>query len=80
MAISEQVKKTNIYNTIGKNIKHYRKLSKLTQRQLAEKALISENLIAKLESITRQTISIDTLEIIAEALNVDITKLLEKVE
>ncbi|MEG0826287.1 MAG: helix-turn-helix transcriptional regulator [Bacilli bacterium] len=78
MAISERIKKTNIYNTIGNNIKHYRKLNNITQRELAEKALVSENLIAKLESITYQTISIDTLEIIAEVLNVEISKLLEK--
>lgn len=77
MAISEQTK-TDIYNTIGQNIKKYRKKLRLTQRELADKSLVSENLIAKLESITRQTISIDTLELIANALEIEICKLLEK--
>lgn len=77
MTISEQVK-SDIYNRIGRNIKKYRKLKQLTQRELAELSLVSENLIAKLESTTHQTISIDTLEVIANTLEVDITKLLEK--
>lgn len=77
MAISEQIK-TDIYNTIGKNIKKYRQLIRITQRELADRALVSENLIAKLESTTRQTISIDTLEIIANVLDVEISKLFEK--
>lgn len=77
MAISEQIK-PDIYNTIGQNIKRYRKRLNITQRQLAEMSLVSENLIAKLESTTRQTISIDTLELIADVLNVEISKLLEK--
>lgn len=77
MAISEQTK-PDIYNTIGKNIKNYRKNLKITQRELADKSLVSENLIAKLESTTHQTISIDTLEVIANVLNVEISKLLEK--
>ena len=77
MTISERIK-SDIYNRIGRNIKKYRKLKQLTQRELAELSLVSENLIAKLESTTHQTISIDTLEVIANTLEVDITKLLEK--
>ena len=77
MAIGEQTK-PDIYNTIGQNIKRYRKRLSLTQRELAEKSLVSENLIAKLESTTHQTISIDTLEIIAGVLEVEISRLLEK--
>lgn len=77
MAISEQTK-PDIYNIIGQNIKKYRRKLRITQRELAEKSLVSENLIAKLESTTHQTISIDTLEIIADALDVEISKLLEK--
>lgn len=77
MAICKQTK-DNIYNRIGQNIKKYRKLNKMTQRELAYKSSVSENLIAKLESRTHQTISIDTLDIIAEALDVDITALLDK--
>ena len=72
------MKKENIYNTIGKNIKIYRKEKGWTQRQLAEKLLLSESFIAKLESTTHQTISIDTLEQIASVLDVDIIDLLKK--
>ena len=59
---------TNIYNTIGKNIKKYRKLKGWTQRELAEKLYVSESFISKLESVTYQTIAIDTLEQIAKLL------------
>lgn len=64
----------NIYNVIGKNIKKYRKKAGMTQKELAESLLLSESFIAKLESITYQTISIDTLEQIALKLNTHISK------
>lgn len=69
---------TNIYNIIGQNIKKYRKQKKMTQRQLAELNFLSDSFIAKLESVTFQTISIDTLEKIANSLEVDISKFFEK--
>lgn len=65
-------KQTNIYNVIGKNIKKYRKKMGITQRELAEKLLLSDSFIGKLESVTYQTISIDTLEQIAAVLETDI--------
>lgn len=65
-------KKYDIYNIIGKNIKKYRKQKKMTQSALAERLLLSENFIAKLESTTYQTISIDTLKTIADILETDI--------
>lgn len=71
-------KQHNIYNIIGKNIKRYRKEKGFTQRKLAEMLLLSESFIAKLESDTFQTISIDTLEQIAFALNVHISKLFDE--
>lgn len=64
--------KENIYNIIGKNIKKYRKKKGWTQRELAEKLLLSDSFIGKLESVTHQTISIDTLEQIANILDTDI--------
>ena len=70
----------NIYNLIGYNIRKYRKKKGWTQQQLAEKLLLSESFIAKLESITYQTISIDTLKQIADVLEVDITCLFEKID
>ena len=63
----------DIYTVIGKNIKKERKLKGLTQRELAESLLLSDSFIAKLESITSQTISIDTLELIANKLETPIT-------
>ena len=71
-------KETNIYNIIGKNIKKYRKLKSWTQRELAERLLLSDSFIAKLESVTHQTISIDTLEQIANILEVPIVKFFEE--
>lgn len=66
-------KQINIYNVIGYNIKKYRKMRGYTQRSLSEALLLSESFISKMESKTFQTISIDTLELIANFLDVDIT-------
>lgn len=71
-------KQYNIYNVIGKNIKKYRQKKGYTQRVLAEKLLLSESFIAKLESDTYQSISIDTLEQIAIFLGVDIIVFFDK--
>ena len=68
----------DIYNIIGKNIKKYRLERNMTQRELAEKLLLSDSFIAKLESVTHQTISIDTLEQISYILNRDIKDFFEK--
>ena len=71
-------KQSNIYNVIGQNIKKYRELRGLTQRSLSESLLLSESFIAKLESKTYQTISIDTLKLIADYLNVDINNFFDE--
>lgn len=71
-------KYSDIYNTIGKNIKKYRLQKGMKQRELSEALFLSDSFIAKLESVTHQTISIDTLEKIAEVLDVDITVFFEK--
>ena len=60
------------------NIKKYRKLKGITQRTLSEALLLSESFIAKLESNTYQTISIDTLLLIANYLDVDIACFFDK--
>ena len=65
-------KQMDIYNLIGQNIKKYRELRGYTQRSLSEALLLSESFIGKLEARTHQTISIDTLKLIADFLNVDI--------
>lgn len=69
---------TDIYNIIGKNIKKYREAKGWTQKVLAERLLLSDSFIGKLESITHQTISIDTLEQIAKVLDVDIQHFFDK--
>lgn len=61
-------KRKDIYNIVGSNIKKYRKEAGLTQHQLADKIPVSDSFVAKLESITHQTISIDMLERFAEVL------------
>ena len=68
----------DIYNVIGRNIKKYRKEKGWTQRQLAQELLLSESFIGKLESVTHQTISIDTLEQIANILGVPIGMFFER--
>ena len=73
-----QKKKSNIYNIIGKNIKKYRIRKGLKQRELAETLYLSDSFIAKLESVTHQTISIDTLEEIADVLDCDIRDFFDK--
>lgn len=69
---------SNIYNTIGKNIKKFRMEKGLKQHELAEELFLSESFVAKLESVTRQTISIDTLEKFAEVLDVYIKEFFTK--
>ena len=71
-------KQFEIYNIIGRNIKKYRILRGYTQRSLSEALDLSESFIAKLESRTNQTISIDTLLMIADFLQVDITCFFDK--
>lgn len=65
-------KQGDMYNIIGKNIKKYRKQKGMTQRELAEALLLSESFIAKLESVTYQSISVDTLKQIADVLETHI--------
>lgn len=71
-------KQYDIYNVIGKNIKKYRKKKRITQRELAESLLLSESFIAKLESTTYQSISIDTLKQIADQLEVPIANFFDE--
>lgn len=63
-----------LYRVIGKNIKLYRKFSKLTQVQLAEKAEISISYLSKIEADScNKSMSISMLNQIANALDVEIT-------
>ena len=65
-------KRKDIYNIVGSNIKLYRKEKGLTQHALADLIPVSDSFVAKLESITHQTISIDMLERFADVLEKDL--------
>ena len=60
---------------IGKKIKKYRKLKKLTQKQLANQIEISETSIRRYERGERQP-TVDVLNLIANALDIDTSELL----
>ncbi|MBP3920578.1 MAG: helix-turn-helix transcriptional regulator [Bacilli bacterium] len=64
-----------IYNVIGKNVKKYRKLKKITQAELAEKIDYSFSFISGLESKKYQTFSLGALWRISLILGVDMYKL-----
>lgn len=68
-----------IQNRLGENIKHIRKIQKLTQFQLAEKADVSEDTIKSIES-GRTWASEKTLSQITKALDVDVYHLFMPVE
>lgn len=70
--------KRDIYDIVGQNIKKYRKLKGWTQKELADKAMVSDSLIAKLESVTHQTISLDNLEHIDDILEVSIKNMFDE--
>lgn len=61
--------------SIDENIKLYRKINRLTQKQLAEKLGITDSAITKYEKGEREP-KIETLIKIAEVLNVPIEQLL----
>ena len=72
----------DIYFLVGQNIKKQRKLKKLTQLQLADKSYFSYEFIRKIESKSacRNTFSLDTVDKIAKALNIDIRLLFEPLD
>jgi transcriptional regulator with XRE-family HTH domain len=69
----------DIYNTIRRNIKKYRKEKGLTSAQLAEMVGLSHDFIRQIESEkTRYNFSVETFYKISVALNVGLDKLVEK--
>lgn len=66
-------KDTYYYNIIRKNIRKFRKIKKMTQKQLAMGTHLSEDYIGEIESISKEKgFSIATLGRIADALEIDI--------
>lgn len=76
----EKEKEKDIYYKIGKNIRKYRMEKGMKQRELAEALFLSDSFIAKLESVTHQTIAIDTLEEFAKVLEVDIKDFFNEID
>lgn len=69
----------NIYDTIRRNIKKYRKLKGLTSAQLAEMVDISHDFLRQIESETvRRNFSVETFYKISIALGVELDKLIQK--
>ena len=71
----------NIYNTIRKNIKKYRKERGLTSAQLAEMVDLSHDFIRQIESEkVGYNFSVETFYKISVALEVSLDELIEKNE
>lgn len=69
----------NIYNTIRKNIKKYRKERGITSARLAEMVDLSHDFIRQIESEkSAYNFSVDTFYRISVALNVSLDKLISK--
>ena len=62
---------------IAKNIRHYRKRLGLSQDKLSKLAGVAYNTIVKIESGENSNPTIETLTKIAEALKINISKLIK---
>lgn len=60
---------------IRENLKSFRKKKKLTQRELATNSGVSYSMVSKLESGEQTNPSLDTLELLADALDVTVSQL-----
>ncbi|SDB45052.1 Helix-turn-helix domain-containing protein [Pseudobutyrivibrio sp. YE44] len=66
---------SDLYYTIGHNIKLFRESASLTQAQLADNVKISLSYLSKIEAAgCEKSLSISVLNQIANELNVDITE------
>lgn len=72
----------DIYYLVGQNIKKQRKIKGLTQKKLSEITYYSYEFIRKIESKSacRNTFSLDTVDKISKALDVNIQILFEPLE
>lgn len=69
-----------VYYLVGKNIRKYRKLRGLKQRELAEKCSLSEGFISDIESNTFRTISLNTLYHMSRVLDIHIMLLFQDLD
>lgn len=71
----------DVYDIARKNIKKYRKIMGLTQQQLADLTDLSHGYIRAVESQkVKESFSLDTLDRIANALNIDIKQLFDTID
>lgn len=69
----------NIYDIVRKNIRKYRRLKCITQQELADRADLSHGYIREIESLNMgSTFSLDAVEKIANALEIEIKNLFEE--
>ena len=77
--MNNKVNNTNIYDTVRKNIRKYRKLKGMTQQDLADAAELSHGYIREIESPNMGvTFSLDAVEKIANALEIHFKLLFEE--
>ena len=77
--MTNKINNTNIYDTVRINIRKYRKLKGMTQQELADAADLSHGYIREIESLKMGvTFSLDAVEKIASALEIEIKKLFEE--
>lgn len=77
--MNNKVNNTNIYDTVRKNIRKYRKLKGMTQQDLADAADLSHGYIREIESLNMGiTFSLDAVEKIANALEIKFYLLFEE--
>ncbi len=70
---------TNIYDTVRKNIRKYRKLKSMTQQELADASILSHGYIREIESLNMGiTFSLDAVEKIANALEIKVKLLFDE--
>ena len=69
----------NIYDVVRKNIRKYRRLKCMTQQELADAADLSHGYIREIESLNMGvTFSLDAVEKIATALDINVKDLFEE--
>lgn len=69
----------NIYDIVRKNIRKYRQLKCMTQQELADAADLSHGYIREIESLNMGvTFSLDAVEKIATALEIEVKDLFEE--
>lgn len=76
----EKYKKENLSIIVRTNIRKYRIMKKLTLQELADKINMSHGYLRDLESLKlNKTPTLETLEKIADALEIDIKQLFDEI-